>query len=71
MTIGRVNLEGSSLVEMLDKQVKRTSIEIARVEALQADLSKANLEKATAQSKLFAIQAKLIELMMRAEQAEI
>ena len=43
-----MNLEGSSLEELLDEQVKRTSLKTAKSKALQADLSKANLNKVTA-----------------------
>ena len=50
--IGGVNLEGSILEEMLNKQVKRKSIMLAWVDTLQADLSRVNLEKATAQYEL-------------------
>ena len=53
--IGRTNVEGSSLEELLDEQVKRTSLETATAEAFQSKLSKANLEKVTAQSKVMAL----------------
>ena len=53
--IGRMNVEGSGLEELLDEQVKRNSLETARVEALQGELSKANLEKVTAQLEVVAL----------------
>ena len=65
-----MNIEGSSWEEMLSEQVKRTLIETARAKALQTDLSQTNLEKATAQSELLASEAKVVELTLRAEQAE-
>ena len=53
--IGRTNVEGSSLDELLNEQVKRISLETARAEALRSKLSKANLEKITAQSEVTAL----------------
>ena len=51
-TIGRVNLEGAGLEELLAEQVAKTSAETARADALVASLEEANLHKATAESKI-------------------
>ena len=56
--------------ERLDEQVKRTSLETARAEALQADLAATNLEKVTAQSEVIALKATNAGLQTKAEQAE-
>ena len=57
--IGRVNLEGAGLEELLTEQVAKTSAETARPDALIASLEEANLHKATAESKIALIQAQL------------
>ena len=65
-----MNLEGSGLEELLNEQVKRTSLETARADALQGELAAANLEKVTAQSKVTALKAENSGLQTRVKQAE-
>ena len=66
-----MNLEGSGLEELQDEQVKRTSLETARAEALQTELSKANLDKVTAQSEVTTLRAENTGLSTKAKQAEL
>ena len=70
-SIGRTNIEGSSLEALLNEQVKRTSLERARTEALQSELPKANLEKITAQSEVMALQGELAETSIREKRTEL
>ena len=66
ISIGKVNVEGSSLEEMFSKKVEKTIVKTASADTLQVDLSRADLKRVTVQFELIQVKGKLEEAIRRA-----